>query len=43
MESRLVPTPRSLADVELQSRDTIGQGWGKIERFVFRHRRHDGE
>lgn len=43
MESRLVPTPRSLADVDLQSRDTIGKGWGKLERFIFRHRRFDGE
>ena len=43
MESRLVPTPRSLADVEIRSRDIIGKGWGKLERFVFRHRRFDGE
>jgi len=43
MESRLVPTPRNLADVDLRSRDLIGKGWGKLERFVFRHRRFDGE
>ena len=43
MESRLVPTPRSLADVDLRSRDIVGKGWGKLERFVFRHRRFDGE
>ncbi len=42
MERRLVPTPRSLVDVEIRSRDIIGRGWGKIERFVFRHRRFDG-
>ena len=43
MESRLVPTPRNLADVDLRSRDIIGRGWGKLERFVFRHKRFDGE
>ena len=43
MDSRLSPTPRSLADVDLKSRDTIGRGWGKLERFVFRHRRYDGD
>lgn len=42
METRLVPTPRSLADVELRSRNIIGRGWGKLERFVFRHKRFDG-
>lgn len=41
MEPRLVPTPRSLADIELKSRDIIGRGWGRIERFVFRHKRFD--
>jgi ADP-ribose pyrophosphatase len=43
MESRLIPTPRSLADIDLRSREVIGRGWGKIERFIFRHRRFDGE
>lgn len=43
MESRLVPTPRSLADIDLRTRDIIGRGWGKLERFVFRHKRFDGE
>ena len=42
MEDRLIPTPRTLDDVEIQSRETIGQGWGKLERFTFRHRRFDG-
>ncbi|MDO8840269.1 MAG: NUDIX domain-containing protein [Parvibaculum sp.] len=42
MDNRLVPTPRSLADVDIRSRDTIGRGWGKLERLVFRHRRFDG-
>lgn len=42
MEPRLVPTPRRLADIELKSRDIIGRGWGRIERFVFRHKRFDG-
>lgn len=42
MESRLTPSPRTLADVKVRSRDTIGKGWGKIERFVFRHKRYDG-
>ena len=42
MEPRLVPTPRSLADIELKTREIIGRGWGRIERFVFRHRRFDG-
>jgi len=41
MKSRLVPTPRTLADVEIRSREIIGRGWGKLERFVFRHRRFD--
>src|SRR5690606_37352831 len=43
MESRLIPTPRSLADIDLRSREVIGRGWGKIERFIFRHRRFGGE
>ena len=42
MESRLVPTPRTLADIDLQSRELLGQGWGKLERFTFRHKRFDG-
>jgi ADP-ribose pyrophosphatase len=42
MEDRLIPTPRTLSDVEIISRDLIGQGWGKLERFTFRHRRFDG-
>jgi ADP-ribose pyrophosphatase len=42
MEKRLVPTPRSLADVDIRSREIIGRGWGKLERMVFRHRRFDG-
>ena len=42
MEPRLVPTSRRLADIELKSRDIIGRGWGRIERFVFRHKRFDG-
>lgn len=42
MEPRLVPTPRSLADIELKTREIIGRGWGRIERFVFRHKRFDG-
>ncbi|MAB12536.1 NUDIX domain-containing protein [Parvibaculum sp.] len=42
MEKRLTPSPRTLDDVDLQSRETIGQGWGKLERFTFRHRRHEG-
>ncbi|MFZ3033040.1 MAG: NUDIX domain-containing protein [Parvibaculum sp.] len=43
MEKRLIPTPRSLDDIKIRSRDLIGRGWGKLERFVFRHRRFDGE
>jgi ADP-ribose pyrophosphatase len=42
MESRLVPTPRTLDDIDLQSRELLGQGWGKLERFTFRHKRFDG-
>lgn len=42
MEDRLIPTPRTLDDIDLRSRETIGQGWGKLERFTFRHRRFDG-
>lgn len=42
MDKRLIPTPRSLADVDLRSREVIGHGWGKLERLVFRHRRFDG-
>jgi ADP-ribose pyrophosphatase len=43
MERRLIPTPRTLADIDIRSRDLIGRGWGKLERFVFRHKRFDGE
>tara|TARA_R110000824_G_scaffold155226_2_gene327612 strand:+ start:34970 stop:35581 length:612 start_codon:yes stop_codon:yes gene_type:complete len=43
MERHLVPTPRDLDDVDIHSRETIGQGWGKLERFVLRHRRFDGQ
>ena len=43
MEKRLIPSPRTLDDVKILSRDLIGRGWGKLERFVFRHRRFDGE
>ncbi len=42
MERRLIPSPRSLDDVKVSSREIIGQGWGQIERFVFRHKRYDG-
>lgn len=42
METRLIPTPRTLADVDIRSRELIGRGWGKLERFSFRHRRFDG-
>lgn len=42
MESRLIPTPRTLDDIDLQSRELLGQGWGKLERFTFRHKRFDG-
>lgn len=43
MEDRLVPMSRTLDDVQIQSRSLIGQGWGRLERFVFRHRRFDGQ
>lgn len=43
MKPHLVPTARSLDDVDIHSRETIGQGWGRLERFVLRHRRFDGE
>lgn len=43
MEKRLIATPRSLDDIKIRSRELIGRGWGKLERFVFRHRRFDGE
>lgn len=42
MEDRLIPTSRSLADVDIESRELIGRGWGRLERFSFRHRRFDG-
>lgn len=42
MESRLTPTPRTLADVDIRARETLGQGWGRLERFTLRHRRFDG-
>ncbi|MCE9649363.1 MAG: NUDIX domain-containing protein [Parvibaculum sp.] len=42
MESRLIPTPRTLDDVDIKSRELLGQGWGKLERFTFRHKRFDG-
>ncbi|MGB5948497.1 MAG: NUDIX domain-containing protein [Parvibaculum sp.] len=42
MEDRLIPTPRTLDDVDIRSRELIGRGWGKLERFTFRHRRFDG-
>jgi ADP-ribose pyrophosphatase len=42
MERRLIPTPRTLDDVDIKSRELLGQGWGKLERFTFRHKRFDG-
>lgn len=42
METRLIPTPRTLADIDIRSRELLGRGWGKLERFTFRHRRFDG-
>ncbi len=42
METRLISTPRTLADVDIRTRELIGRGWGKLERFSFRHRRFDG-
>lgn len=42
MQEQLIPTPRSLDDIEVLSREELGQGWGKLERFRFRHRRFDG-
>lgn len=42
MEKRLLPTPRTLADVEILERNVIGQGWGTLERFKLRHRRYNG-
>ncbi len=42
METRLIPTPRTLADVDIRSRELLGQGWGRLERFTLRHRHFDG-
>jgi ADP-ribose pyrophosphatase len=42
MERRLIPTPRTLDDVDIKSRELLGQGGGKLERFTFRHKRFDG-
>ncbi|MDR3498733.1 MAG: NUDIX domain-containing protein [Parvibaculum sp.] len=42
MDARLTPTPHTLADVDIRSRETLGQGWGRLERFTLRHRRFDG-
>jgi len=41
MKDKLVQTLRTLADVEIVSRDLIGRGWGKLERLKLRHRRFD--
>lgn len=43
MKNKLDQTPRTLADVEVLSRDLVGRGWGKLERFRLRHRRFDNE
>tara|TARA_R110002124_G_scaffold103539_1_gene252657 strand:+ start:2509 stop:3120 length:612 start_codon:yes stop_codon:yes gene_type:complete len=43
MERRLIPSPRTLDDIDIKRRDLIGQGWGKLERFTFRHRRFDDQ
>jgi ADP-ribose pyrophosphatase len=42
MEKRLIPSPRTLDDVDIRSREQLGQGWGKLERFTFRHRTYEG-
>ena len=42
MENRLTPSPRTLDDIDLKSREELGQGWGKLERFTFRHRTYEG-
>lgn len=42
MKARLERAKRSLADIDIQAREVIGRGWGKIERFTFRHTLYRG-
>jgi len=42
MEKHLTPSLRTADDIDLKSRETIGRGWGKLERFTLRHRTYDG-
>jgi ADP-ribose pyrophosphatase len=43
MKDKLIQTARTLADVDIISREQIGRGWGKLERLKLRHRRFDNE
>ncbi len=43
MSSRLTLTERSTDDIDILQRNTLGQGWGTLERFHLKHRRFDGE
>jgi len=40
---KLVRSERSMADIDLQDRQTVYQGWSKVETFQVRHRKFDGD
>ncbi len=41
MSSRLTLTPRTADDVQVLKKETIGEGWGTLERYHLKHRRFD--
>ena len=41
MTSRLTLTARSTDDIQILKRETIGEGWGQLERYHLKHRRFD--
>ncbi|MBI1262466.1 MAG: NUDIX domain-containing protein [Rhizobiales bacterium] len=43
MEKKLIPTPRSMDDINVISCEELGRGWGVLQRYQFRHRRFDGD
>lgn len=42
MSSRLTRTLRTAEDIRILKKETIGRGWGTLERFHLQHRRFDG-
>lgn len=43
MEPKLTPSAFTLDDIDLAGRETLFEGRGRVERFDFRYRRHDGD